>query len=110
MVKLALKNVSEIEDEMNKHRFVEICEEKKNYIEEVFKNYDKDLVFEIILDKSGKTYKISASLNLKSKKLLVAEEDHDLFKAFDRLFNEFKKLMKRQKELERKDYLYKRKR
>ncbi len=110
MVKLELKNLKEIENEEVREGFVAFWKEKQLYVEELFKNYDKDLTLEVIVDKSGKTYKISASLNLNSKKILTVEEGPVLMSVTEKLFSEFKKTMKRQKELERKDYLYKRKR
>lgn len=110
MVKLEVKNIKEIENEAEKQEFVKKCEEKRDYLEEYFKNYGKDLLLEVIVNKSGKTYTVSASLNLKSKKILHTEEHKDIQTATTGLFGEFLKEVKRQKELERKDYLYKRKR
>ncbi len=110
MVKLTLKNLKEIKDEISRDEFKNSWEGKRKYVEEYFKNYDKPLTLEVIVNNDGKVYKVSVSLNLKSKKLLHAEEDKDLMKATSRLFSEFRKQMKKQKELERKDYLYKRKR
>jgi hypothetical protein len=42
--------------------------------------------------------------------VLIAEEGKDVEKVITGLFSEFKKAVKRQYELERKDYEYKRKR
>ncbi len=110
MVKLEVKNIKEIENENAKQEFLSKCEDRKSYLEDYFKNYGKDLTLEVIVNKSGKTYKVSASLNMKSKKILHLEEHKDILPAATKLFNEFLKEVKRQKELERKDYLYKRKR
>ncbi len=108
MVELIIKNLKEVETPYKKE--VEaIIEEKMDFYRNLFKKYDKDLVLEVIFNKSASTYLVSASLDLKSKKVLIAEEDKDVVKAVRTLFNEFKKAVKRQYELERKDYEYKRK-
>jgi len=108
MVSLKIKNLKEIEETFRKE-FEEICEEKFEFFKNLFKKYEKDLTLEVIANKSAKTYTVSASIDLKSKKVLLAEEDKDPLKAVRKLFNEFKKAVKRQYELERKDYEYKRK-
>ncbi len=108
MVNLIIKNLKEIEEPFRKE-FEDICKEKTTFFQNLFKKYDKDLTLEVIVNKSAKTYTVSASIDLKSKKVLIAEEDKDPLKAVRQLFNEFKKAVKRQYELERKDYEYKRK-
>ncbi len=109
MITLKLKNLKEIEENF-RNEVEQICEEKSEYFRELLKKYDKDLTLEIIFDHSSATYKVSASINLKSKKVLIAEEGKDIIQLVTKLFNEFKKVVKRQYELERKDYEYKRKR
>jgi len=109
MVKLILKNIKEVETKFH-NQIKSVCKEKEQYYNQLFKKYDKDLTLEVIFDKSSALYKISASLNLKSKKILVLEEDKDVLKALTKLFSELKKVIKKQYELERKDYTYKRKR
>ena len=108
MVKLVIKNLKEVEETF-RDEIKKICEEKLEYYQNLFKKYDKDLTLEVIFNKSERTHSVSASLDMKSKKVLVAEEDKEVMKAFIRLCNEFKKVVKRQYELERKDYEYKRK-
>jgi len=108
MTKLIIKNLKEV-DESLRNEVTEIINEKFDFYQNLFKKYDKELVLEVIFNKSASTYTVSASLDLKSKKVLVAEEDKDVLKAVRQLFNEFKKTVKRQYELERKDYEYKRK-
>ena len=108
MIQLITKNVKEIDAEF-RNEFEKICEEKSEFYQDLFKKYDKDLTLEVIVNKSSKTYTVSASLNLISKKVLLAKEDKDVLKATRALFSEFKKAVKRQYELERKDYEYKRK-
>ncbi len=109
MVTLILKNLKEVEEIF--HSEIEtICKEKKDYYNELFKKYDKDLTLEVIYNKSSALYKVSASLDLKSKKVLVAEEDKNPVKALNKVFSNLKKAVKKQYELERKDYVYKRKR
>jgi len=110
MVKLEVKNIKEIEGEELKEQFTQLCEEKRTYLEEYFKNYDKDLTMEVIVNKDGAIYKVSSSLNMKSKKILHVEEGKEILAVTTKLMKEFIKVVKRQKELERKDYLYKRKR
>ncbi len=109
MVTLKVKNIKEAEEQV-RDEIMNKCEEKLPFFEDLFKKYDKDLVLEVIIDKSSALYKISASINLKSKKVLLAEEDKDAVKVLTKLFSEFKKVVKKQYELERKDYEYKRKR
>jgi ribosome-associated translation inhibitor RaiA len=110
MVKLEIKNVKEIAEDALKEQFTQLCEDKRAYLDEYFKNYDKELTFEVIVNKDGPVYKVSASLNMKSKKILHVEEGKDIMAAATKLMKEFTKAAKRQKELERKDYIYKRKR
>ena len=109
MVDLVLKNLNEVEETFHQE-IKEICDEKASYYAELFKKYDKNMTLEVIFDHSSAVYKVSASLNMKSKKLLLVEEDKNVIKALNTLFSKFKKAVKRQQELERKDYEYKRKR
>lgn len=109
MVKLIIKNLKEV-DEAARKQAEELIQSKVEFYEQLFKKYDKDLTLEVIFDNSSSLTKVSASIDLKSKKVLLAEEDKEVLKAVTRLFNEFKKAVKRQYELERKDYEYKRKR
>ena len=110
MVSVELRNLKEIEEDIRKD-VEKLALEKAEFFKELFKKYDKDLLLEVIFDhSSSKLYKVSALINLKSKKVLITEEDRDALKAVTKLFNEFKKAVKRQYELERKDYEYKRKR
>ncbi len=109
MVTLEIKNIKEVEEQH--HEIIKnICKEKQEYYNELFKKYDKDLILKVIFDKSSALYKVSASINLKSKKVLLVEENKNVEKAITQLFSNFKKAVKRQYELERKDYEYKRKR
>jgi ribosome-associated translation inhibitor RaiA len=108
MVTLVIKNLKEVEEPF-RAEVESYCEEKLDFYQNLFKKYDKDLTLEVIINKSAKTYVVSASIDLKSKKVLVAEEDKDILKAIHKLFDEFKKTVKKQYELERKDYEYKRK-
>ncbi len=109
MVKLIVKNINEVESEYH-NDINSAIKEKHNYFDELFKRYDKDLTFEVIFDHSSSVYKVSASINLKSKKVLLAEEDKDALKALHTLLSKFKKAVKHEYEIERKDYEYKRKR
>ncbi len=109
MVKLIIKNLKEV-DEAARKQAETLIQSKMEFYNELFKKYDKDLTLEVIFDHSSSVAKVSASLDLKSKKVLLAEEDKEVLKAVTTLFNEFKKAVKRQYELERKDYEYKRKR
>jgi ribosome-associated translation inhibitor RaiA len=109
MVTLELKNLKEVAEQYHQE-IKTICEEKRAYYDELFKKYDKDLTLEVIFDKSSALYKVSVSLNLKSKKVISAEENKDVIEALNKMFSEFKKAIKRQYELEKKEYEYKRKR
>ncbi len=109
MVELVIKNVKELEDEY-RSSVVSICEEKAEFFKELLKKYDKDLKLEVIFDHSSSLYKVSGSINLKSKKVLAVAEDKDAVKSVTGMFSDLKKMVKKQYELERKDYEYKRKR
>jgi ribosome-associated translation inhibitor RaiA len=109
MVNLVIKNLKEVEENLQ-GEVKNLCDEKAKFFEELLKKYEKDLTLEVIFDHSSAVYKVSVSLDLKSKKLLIAEEDSDVVKAVTALFASFKKVVKKQYELERKDYEYKRKR
>ncbi len=108
MVTLIIKNLKEVELPYRK-QVEEIIMDKYDFFQNLFKKYDKDLTMEVIFNRSAATYTVSASIDLKSKKVLVAEENRDPIRAVTKLMNEFKKAVKRQYELERKDYEYKRK-
>jgi len=108
MVELIVKNVKEVEE--NKEEITNIINEKKEFFDNLFKKYDKNLTFEVIFDKSSALYKVTAGLDMKSKKLLSVEEDKDVVKAVTKLMSKFKTAVKKQHELERKDYEFKRKR
>ena len=110
MVNLQLKKITVVNE---KHRAVieTLCKEKTEYFNELFKKYGKDLTLEIhFTHSSSKLYKVTATINLKSKNISVVEEDSDIKKAVTKLFSELKKAVKKQYELEKKDYEYKRKR
>jgi ribosome-associated translation inhibitor RaiA len=108
MVELIIKNINEVEDVFHKD-LEELCHEKSTFFKELFKKYGKAMALKVIFNHSSALYKVTASLNLKSKKVLVVEEDKDVIKATTAVFNSLKKVVKRQYELERKDYEYKRK-
>ena len=110
MVKLQIKNIKEIDSDELKEQFKQLCAEKEEYLNEYFKNYGKELTFEVIVNKDGNIYKVDASLNMKSKKVLHLEEGKDIIAVTKKLLKEFITAVKRQKELERKDYTFKRKR
>ena len=109
MVQLIIKNIKEVEENI-REEVENIIKSKVDFYNDLFKKYDKPLTLEVIFNKSAAVYTVSASIDLKSKKVLLAEENTDAVKAVTELFNEFKKVVKRQYELERKDYEYKRKR
>ncbi len=109
MVELVIKNVRELEDEY-RSSVSGICEEKAEFFKELLKKYEKNLLLEVIFDHSSSLYKVSGSLNLKSKKVLSVKEGKDVVKVVTGMFSDLKKIVKKQYELERKDYEYKRKR
>ncbi len=109
MVHLTVKNLKEVKEVFHKEIW-SVCEEKQAFYDERLKNYGKDVQLTVIFDHSSATYKVSASLDLKSKKLLVVEEDTDPVKALHAVFQALKKAFRHQYEKEKKDYLYKRKR
>ncbi len=102
MIKLELKNIKEI-DEDNRELVKKICEEKFEYFNDLFKRYGKNLKLEVIFKKTTKVFTATASLNLKSKKMLLVEEGKDAELVVIGLFSKFKKAVKKQYELERKD-------
>jgi len=109
MINFRIKNIKEIDEDMQP-AVEALFNEKQSYYTELFKNYDKDMTMEMILDNSSKLYKVSLSLNMKSKKVLLVEEGSDLMQVLNTLFSHFKKAVKKRYELERKEYEYKRKR
>jgi len=109
MVKLSIKNIKEVDASLH-NKINELCSEANDYYNELFKKYDKDLLLQIIFDNSSKNAKVSISLNLKSKNVSLTEENKDALKALTTVLSKFKKAVKKQYELERKDYIYKRKR
>ncbi len=109
MVKFIIKNIKEVEADLQAE-VKKYFEEKQDFYTELFKNYDKEMTMELIIDHSSSVYKASVSLNMKSKKMLLGKEDKDLMVVLTSLFSSFKKVVRKQYELERKDYVYKRKR
>ncbi len=86
-----------------------IIQSKKDYYEQLFKKYPKDLLLEVKFNKD-KEYRVSIGINMQSKDIRIVETDRDPVAALRKAFAEFKKTVKRQLAHERKDYLYKRKR
>jgi len=109
MIELNIKNIKEVEEPL-RETVTSLIEEKKKFFDNLFKKYDKNLTFEVIFDKSSALYKVTAGLDMKSKKLLSVEENKDVVKAVTKLMSKFKTAVKKQHELERKDYEFKRKR
>ncbi|NPA42852.1 MAG: hypothetical protein GXO27_02345 [Chlorobi bacterium] len=108
MVTLEIRNLNEVED-VYLGEIRRIIKHKKEYYENLFKKYSKNIVIEIEFNKE-RLYRVNISTNLISKTVSVTELDRDPVEALRRAFAEFKKAVKRQIALERKDYLYKRKR
>ena len=67
MVKLVIKNLKEVDKDLHQS-IKDKCEDVQSYFDELFKRYDKELMLEVLFDHSSALYKVSASLNLKSKK------------------------------------------
>ncbi len=109
MVKLVIKNIKELDDDIQ-DEIVEMCEEKHKFYEELFKKYSKNLTLEIIFNRTKNVFTGIISINLKSKKIILAEESKNIQQAVTTLFSKFKKAVVKQYELERKDYEYKRNR
>jgi predicted RNA-binding protein Jag len=109
MVNVVIKNLKEVEETV-REEVEKLCIEKTEFFKDLFKKYDKELTLEIIFNHSSSTYNVSAAIDLKSKKVLIAEEGKDAIQTTTKLLNEFKNAVKKQYELERKDYEYKRKR
>jgi len=109
MIQFKVKNTKEIEHGL-RPMIDDLFELKQDYYQELFKNYDKDMNMELIVDHSSKLYKASLSLNMKSKKVLLVEEGPELMKVLNTLFSNFKKAVKKRYDMERKEYEYKRKR
>ncbi len=110
MVNLVLKNLKEIPSDFERDLVEKQAEKLRAYLDKRFAKYSKNLELEIIVNKSAATTLISASLDLKSKKVVMAEEDKIPVKAATTLFDKFKKAVIRQYEHEKKEYEYKRKR
>lgn len=107
--KLNSKNLKEVDSNLH-NEITSIIEEKKAFFDNLFKKYDKTPTFEVIFDHSSSVYKVTASIDLKSKKILSVEEDKDAVKAVRALMSKFKTAVLKHYEIERKDYEFKRKR
>lgn len=101
MINLVLKNIKEVPTEIERDELKKLSEELLDYLDQRFKKYPKNLELEVIVNKSGKISSISASINLMSKKILLAEEDKYVVLAARRLFPKFKSAVLKQHELER---------
>ena len=109
MIKFIIKNIKEVEADLQAE-VKKYFEEKQGFYTELFKKYDKDMTMELIIDHSSSVYKASVSLNMKSKKVLLSKEGKELMSVLTSLFGSFKNAVRKQYELERKNYVYKRKR
>ncbi len=110
MVYLIVKNLKEVEAKADRRQLEEAAEKIRQKLDQRFKRYGKDLTMEVVVNKSGSTYLLSAAIDMRSKKILQAEEGKELIPLVHKLFDEFFRQVQRQWELERKDYEYKRKR
>ncbi len=109
MVQLIIKNIKEV-DELLRSEILDMANKKVEYFNSLFKNYNKEMKMELIFNHTSSVNTVSISLNMKSKKLLLVKEGKDLIKLVRELFADFRKMVNKQYELERKDYEYKRKR
>ncbi len=110
MVHLIIKNLKEVETEADRRQLEELAERVRQKLEKRLKRYGKELTLEVIVNKSSSTYLLSAAVDLRTKRILQAEEGRELVPLAHKLFDEFLRQFQRQLELERKDYEYKRKR
>ncbi len=108
MLNLEIYNFNEIEP-VYQAEIKRSVQDKKDYYEQLFKKYDKDLILKVGLNKDNE-YRVSIEINMKSKDLQVVKTGKDLLKIWSEAWKDFKKAVKKQIQLERKDYLYKRKR
>jgi ribosome-associated translation inhibitor RaiA len=109
MVNLIVKDIKNVPENFRKP-IEELLNEKREYFSNYFKKYDKPLTMEVIFKQTSSLFTVSVSLNMKSKKILSVEEGNEILKVVHKLFAGFRKTVKRQYELEKKTYLYKRKR
>ncbi len=106
MVNLIIKNEKEIESAY-REQFKEICVKKSAFYEKLFKRYSKNLTLEVIVNKSSDTYLLSISIDLKSKKILVAHEDRDIIKLTHFVWDEFKNAVTHHYEKEKEERFHK---
>ncbi len=108
MVSIEIFNINEVE-EIYLHEIRKIIKQKQDYFENLFKKYTKPVSIQIDFNKD-KHYRVNIEINLKSRKVSVTEIAPDPVEALREAFSDFRRSVKRQLALERKDYLYKRKR
>ncbi len=108
MLTTEIRNFNEVEATYQPE-IRKMIKQRQEYFENLFKKYSKDLVLKIDFNKD-KQYRVNLEINMLSKTVSVTELDKEPVAALRRAFSEFKKAVKRQIALERKDYLYKRKR
>ncbi len=109
MVTLSIKDIKKV-PEKYRDKVKEVIEERHGYYSVFFKKYDKPMVMEVIFKQTASLFTVSVSLNMKSKKVLSVAEGNEILPVVNSLFSGFKKAVKKQYELEKKEYLYKRKR
>ncbi len=108
MLQLEIYNFNELEP-VYQAEIRKSVQDKKEYYEQLFKKYDKDLILKVSFNKD-KEYRVAIEINMKSKDLQVVKTGKDPVKILAEAWKDFKKAVKKQIQLERKDYLYKRKR
>ncbi len=109
MLRIEIKNLNDIE-EVFYPSIKNIIREKENYFAKLFKKYSKDLLLTVTFNKDNE-YRVSVEINMQSKHIRIVKTDKkDPLAALQQAFSDFKKAVKKQIHIERKDYLYKRKR
>jgi len=74
-----------------------------------FKRYEYPVVLECYIKKDNKRWKITLKIPLRERTIVAEEKDFKLMQALKSAYTTLKREVKKAKELERKDYLYKRK-
>lgn len=101
MVTLILKNLKEVEETF--HNEIEtICKEKEAYYKELFKRYHKNTTLEVIFNKSSAFYKVSVSIDLETKKVLISEEGKNPVNILETAFSKLETAVKKRYDLEKK--------
>jgi len=109
MIELTVKNLEAIQEPLKSY-VQNYINQRVEALKRLFKRYPQKVPFEIIINKKQKGWKVDCYIYMQSETLYFEQSGKDLKNVLSEIFKKAKNQIKKQKSLERKDYLYKRER